>query len=213
MTPPSHSQAVLMSLPLPRAFYAQPTLTLARDLLGLTLWRRTDAGLCAGIIVETEAYISAIDPASHNYLRRSARSAVMFGPPGHAYIYLIYGMYHCLNIVAEPEGTSAAVLLRSLAPIAGLELMHARCPAARRATDLARGPGRLCRALGLTLAENGLALDGDALWLSITSPEHRLEGATIATSPRIGITRGADLPWRFYLQGHPAVSGPKAWRS
>ncbi len=194
-------------LPLPPAYYTQPTLVLARDLLGKTLWRRTADGVVSGIIVETEAYISACDPASHNYRRPTKRSQTMFGPPGHAYIYLTYGMYHCLNVVTEPPGQSAAVLIRAIAPVAGRELMAARCP--RRAPrDLGRGPGRLCQALALTIADNGLDLTGDALWLSHSPDMEPLDPARVATSTRIGISQGLDLPWRFFIRACRAVSGP-----
>jgi DNA-3-methyladenine glycosylase len=192
--------------PLPGAYYDQPTLVLARDLVGKTLWRRTAAGIVAGIIVETEAYISAIDPASHNYRRPTKRAATMFGPPGHAYVYLTYGMHHCLNVVTEPEGTSAAVLLRALAPTVGRDLMAARCPRAA-VRDLGRGPGRLCQALALTVGDNGADLAGPDLWLSHT-PNLTITPEQIATSARIGISQGIDLPWRFFLRGHPALSGP-----
>src|SRR5579884_1457925 len=134
--------------PLPRSYYDQPTLAIARDLLGKTLWRRTEEGVVGGIIVETEAYITAIDPASHNHARPMKRAAAMFGPPGRAYVYFTYGMYHCLNVVTEPEGQSAAVLLRAIQPIFGLELMARRRGATGSAIavrDLARGPGRLCQ--------------------------------------------------------------------
>ncbi len=103
---------------LPAAYYHAPTLDLARDLLGKTLWRQTLGGVVAGIIVETEAYILAIDPASHNHRKPSPRSRTMFGLPGHAYVYLTYGMHHCLNVVTEPEGVSAAILVRALMPTA-----------------------------------------------------------------------------------------------
>jgi len=121
-------------------------------------------------------------------------------------VYLTYGMHHCLNVVTEPDGISAAVLLRAIAPTHGRDLMAVRCPRAA-VRDLGRGPGRLCQALALTLADNGADLTGPDLWLSHTSgliitPDQ------IATSARIGISQGIDLPWRFFLRGHPALSGP-----
>ena len=195
-----------MAPPLPASFYAQPTLTIARELLGKSLWRRTADGIASGVIVETEAYISAIDPASHNYRRPSPRSTVMFGPPGRAYVYLIYGLYHCLNVVTEPAGSSAAVLIRALAPTAGLELMVRRCPPGRKTRDLARGPGRLCQALDITLAQNGVDLTGDILWISETPGRPALAHERIITATRIGISLGQDLPWRFFVEGEPAVS-------
>ncbi len=207
---------MMAPVPLPLEYFTQPTLDLARDMLGKTLWRRSAAGILGGMIVETEAYISAIDPASHNYRHPSPRAATMFGPPGHAYIYLTYGMYHCLNVVSEPEGQSAAVLIRALSPWHGIDQMQALSPKIARVSDLARGPGRLCRALALSRAQNGADLTGDVLWLSdsraLATHEDRGEGYQIATSPRIGISQGTDLLWRFYFKGHPAVSGPTAWR-
>ncbi|MBA3825404.1 MAG: DNA-3-methyladenine glycosylase [Ktedonobacterales bacterium] len=198
-----------MPAPLPHAYYTQPTLDIARDLLGKTLWRADATGIVAGVIVETEGYISAIDPASHNYRKPSKRSMTMFGPPGHAYVYLTYGMHHCLNVVTEPAGESAAVLIRAAAPLTGRDQMALRCPRCLP-RDLARGPGRLCAAFGLTIAQNGLDLTGDTLWISEPPNAEPLDPARIATSPRIGITQGIDLPWRFFIRDHPAVSGP-AW--
>lgn len=195
--------------PLAHAYYEQPTLDLARDLLGKTLWRADTVGVVGGIIVETEAYISAIDPASHNYRKPSKRSMTMFGPPGHAYIYLTYGMHHCLNVVTEPAGASAAVLIRAVGPTAGRDLMAARCPRCPT-RDLAKGPGRLCAAFDLTIAQNGIDLTGDVLWISESPDSDPLDPGQIATSARIGITQGIDLPWRFFIRDHPAVSGP-AW--
>lgn len=197
-----------ISLPLPRAFYAQPTVEVARALIGKTLTRRTTEGLVAGIIVETEAYVSASDPAAHGYSGKTARNAAMFGPPGHAYVYVSYGMHHCLNVVTEAEGTGAAVLVRALEPVHGVALMRRWRGEGMADRDLCRGPGRLCQALGISLAENEADLRGDALWLSETA------GMTIpvmlAASPRIGISRATDLPWRFYLPGSRYVSGRPA---
>jgi DNA-3-methyladenine glycosylase len=199
--------------PLPRSYYDQPTLAIARDLLGKTLWRRTEEGVVGGIIVETEAYITAIDPASHNYRRPTKRAAAMYGPPGHAYIYFTYGMYHCLNVVTEPDGQSAAVLLRAIQPTFGLDLMARRRGASKESRDLARGPGRLCQALALNLADNRADLTGDALWISETPDQPALASASIATSPRIGISQGVDLPWRFYIAGNASVSGLRLARA
>lgn len=195
------------SAPLPRDFYGQPTLDVARDLLGKALWRRTEAGVVGGIIVETEAYIAAIDPASHNYRRPTKRGMTMFGSAGHAYVYFTYGMHYCLNVVTEGAGISAAVLLRALVPIAGRELMVARCPRTSP-RDLCRGPARICQALALTTAEDGTDLTGDELWLSHAPKESALAAFEIGTSPRIGISRGMDLPWRFFVRGTSALSGP-----
>lgn len=189
---------------LSRAFYARPTLEVARDLLGKALWRRTADGLAGGIIVETEAYVAAIDPAAHAYRGKTPRNASMFAVPGTAYVYRSYGMHYCLNVVTEAEGVAAAVLLRALRPTVGLELMRARRGSAISDRDLARGPGRLCQALALTLADDGSDLLSDSLWLSEPTEPGEFR---IATTPRIGITRASDWPWRFVVVGDPYVSG------
>jgi DNA-3-methyladenine glycosylase len=131
----------------------------------------------------------------------------MYGAPGHAYMYFTYGMHHCLNCVTESEGVGAAVLLRALQPVAGIELMRARRGGAAD-RDLLRGPARLCQAFALTREEDGLDLTGNVLWLT-NNPAWQAD-ATIATSPRIGISRAVDLPWRYYLAGSPWVSGGAA---
>ncbi len=197
------------AVPLPRVYYQAPTLVIARDLVGKTLWRRDAAGLVGGVIAETEAYISAVDPASHNYTRPTRRAAVMYGAPGHAYIYQIFGVHYCLNVVTEPEGESAAVLIRALLPTVGIELMASRWPPGRPPRDLARGPGRVCRSLALTVRDNGADLTGDDLWISETPGGPPFGAGAVATSTRIGIARGVDLPWRFFARGSPAVSGPR----
>ncbi|HEY7984151.1 MAG TPA: DNA-3-methyladenine glycosylase, partial [Ktedonobacterales bacterium] len=184
------------------------TLEVARALIGKLIWRRTAAGLVAGAIVETEAYVSAMDAAAHGYGGITARTATMYGPPGHAYIYFTYGMHHCLNCVTEAEGVGAAVLLRALRPVAGLELMRQRRGANVAERDLLRGPARLCQALALTRADDGLDLTGGALWLT-DNPAWPAD-APIAAAPRIGISRAVDLPWRLYLEGSVWVSGTRA---
>jgi DNA-3-methyladenine glycosylase len=191
--------------PLPRAFYARPTLQVASDLLGKTLWRSTLEGVTAGMIVETEAYIAAIDPASHGYRGPTPRIRSSFGPAGYAYVYRSYGIHVCLNVVTETAGVGAAVLLRALQPTVGKELMRQR--RAGRTTDrnLLRGPGRLCQAMGITLADDGADLLGPTLWISETSgfPAAPL----VATTPRIGLSRATEWPWRFVLVGNGYVSG------
>ncbi len=190
--------------PLPRAFYARPTLEVAHDLIGKTLLRRTAEGLAGGMIVETEAYVAAIDPAAHAYRGETPRNHSMFGEPGLAYVYRSYGMHYCLNVVTEGVGVAAAVLIRAIRPQVGVELMRRRRGERVTERDLARGPGRLCQALALTTAEDGADLLGPALWLSETPG---LEGALpIATTPRVGITQAADWPWRFVVVGDPYVS-------
>jgi DNA-3-methyladenine glycosylase len=190
--------------PLPRTFYERPSVEVAHDLLGKTLWRRTEIGLTGGIIVETEAYDGANDPASHAWRGQTQRNAVMFGPPGYAYVYFTYGMHYCMNAVTGPVGQASAVLLRALQPIVGLELMRERRGEHIPDRDLARGPGRLCQALGITTADDGTDLAGDALWISETADAHDL---LIAATPRIGITRAADRPWRFVVCDNRYVSG------
>lgn len=175
-------------------------------MIGITLLRATPEGVSGGIIVETEGYLSAIDPAAHGYLRRTPRTRIMYGPPGYAYIYFSYGIHCMLNISTEPEGVGAAVLIRAIQPTVGLALIRQRRGEALPLRDLARGPGRLCAALGLSLAENGIPLTGETLWLDdqlSLAPD-----AMIATSTRIGISVGTALPWRWYLADSPFVSGP-----
>lgn len=193
--------------PLPRTFYDRPTLDVARALLGKTVVRVTTEGAVGGVIVETEAYIAAIDPAAHAYRGLTPRNRSMFGPPGHAYVYVSYGMHHCLNAVTESEGVAAAVLIRAIAPTFGLTLMRAQRGAAISDRELCRGPGRLCQALALTLADDGADLLGPNLYIADTL-EIPLDSAIIAT-PRIGITRAAEWPWRFVIVGNPFVSGKR----
>jgi DNA-3-methyladenine glycosylase len=190
--------------PLPHAFYDRPSVGVARDLLGKTLWRLTKAGLTAGIIVETEAYDGANDPASHAWRGQTQRNAIMFGPPCRAYVYFTYGMHYCINAVTGPEGQASAVLLRAIQPIVGLDIMSERRGTTIPDRDLARGPGRLCQALGITTADNGTDLTGDTLWVSETADAPDL---LIATTPRIGITRATERPWRFVVCDSRYVSG------
>lgn len=176
-----------------RDFYDRPAVEVAPDLLGRLLVHTTPGGLRMGRIVEVEAYLGPGDLAAHTSRGRTARTRAMFGPPGHAYVYLIYGMYHCINAVTGPEGSGTAVLLRAVAPVAGLEA----------ATN---GPGRLCRSMDITLDHYGADLCGDTLWLA---RDDAPPPAAIATSARIGVDYAgewADKPLRFYVEGHPAVS-------
>ena len=185
--------------PLPRAFYARDTVVVARALLGQRLVRVLNGQCVGGLICETEAYGGTDDPASHAY-RRTPRSAIMFGPPGMAYVYFIYGMHHCLNAVTACDGHPGAVLIRGIFPTEGIEIMRGQRP---RVADerLANGPGKLCRALGITLALNGVDLT-DNLELVITKGQAVTE-QEIITSPRIGV-RGEEetrtRPWRFVWQ-------------
>lgn len=200
---------------LSRDFYARDTLEAAQALLGKYLVRRLGGETLAGRIVETEAYIGRCDKACHAYnYRRTARTETLFAPPGTAYIYLIYGMYHCLNFVTEAEGEPAAVLLRALQPVAGAEAMarlrYGDKPLTPyRQKNFLNGPGKVCRALALTRAENGLDLTGDTLFLCDAPEDAGLPpfavpaGERIRTGPRIGVDyaeEARDFPWRFRLE-------------
>jgi DNA-3-methyladenine glycosylase len=197
---------------IPRALFGQAPEVVAPQLLGKILARRTDAGWLAGRIVEVEAYLgphitATPDPAAHSFRGVTPRNRVMFGPPGHAYVYFIYGMYDCVNVTCEPEGLAGAILIRALEPLLGLEEMarNRKLPPSASPAKLTGGPGRLCRALAITRADsNGLDL------LSRQSPlQLRDDGypaMPIETSTRIGIRHAADLPLRFSLAGHPCVS-------
>lgn len=184
---------------LPRRFYAAPTVDVARALLGKVLVHAETAG----IIVETEAYLGGDDLAAHSARGITPRTQVIFGPPGHAYVYFIYGMYECLNLVAEPDGTPGCVLIRALEPVAGIDLMRARRPRAKRVEDLARGPGRLTLAMGITRALNGADVTRGEL--TVREPAEAREIA-IAVSLRIGIRHCADWPLRFTIAGNLFVS-------
>jgi DNA-3-methyladenine glycosylase len=190
---------------LKRSFYERPTIEVARALLGKVLVH----GETAGIIVETEAYLGGDDLASHSARGVTNRTRVIFGPPGHAYVYLIYGMYECLNIVAEPAGQPGCVLVRALEPVAGIEIMRQRRPAVRKLEDLASGPGKLTLALGITRAHNGADLTRGPLVVREPAVPRAFE---VAVTPRIGIAKCADLPLRFAIRnagprGRPLVAG------
>ena len=175
--------------PLSHSFYARPTVEVARDLLGKVIRH----GQAAARIVETEAYLGIDDAAAHSARGLTPRTRVIFGPPGRAYVYLIYGLHHCLNIVAEPEGVAGCVLIRAVEPIAAA--------AGEKASY--NGPGKLTRALGITLDHYGADLTRGPLTVH---PQTRSERFEIAVSPRIGITKSADLPLRFFIRGNRFVS-------
>jgi DNA-3-methyladenine glycosylase len=180
----------------PRWFWELDVLQAAQLALGMVLARRLDGTVIRGRIVEIEAYGGAHDPASHAHHGRTPRNAVMFGPPGMAYIYFIYGMHHCLNIVTGPEGVASALLVRALEPLANA---HGRLD----------GPARVCAALKLDRSLNGEPLDGDVLWLEPGSSP--LPPTQVLTSPRIGIAyagEAARWPWRFSIRGNHYVSRP-----
>lgn len=175
-----------MAQPLPRSFYARPTIEVARALLGKILTH----GEISGRIVETEAYLGIDDAAAHSARGITDRTRVIFGPPGHAYVYLIYGMYECLNLVAEPEGVSGCVLIRALEPLTGVK-------------GLTNGPGKLTRAFGITRRHNGMDVTRGPLSVSEPDQEEHFE---IGVSKRIGITKSVDLPLRFVIKGNQHVS-------
>jgi DNA-3-methyladenine glycosylase len=184
---------------LPRRFYERGTVDVARDLLGKVLVH----GKTAGIIVETEAYVGGDDLASHSAAGITDRTRVIFGPAGHAYVYLSYGMHECMNIVAEKAGVPGAVLIRALEPIEGLDVMRRRRPKARTDRDLASGPGKLTRALAITLKHSGVDVTRGDLVVVERGGEHLFQ---IAVTPRIGITKCAELPLRFLIKGNRFVS-------
>ncbi|MCS7172106.1 MAG: DNA-3-methyladenine glycosylase [Armatimonadetes bacterium] len=189
--------------PLPRSFFARPTLQVARELVGALLVRVLPDGVrLVGRLVEVEAYLGPQDPASHAY-RRTARSAVMWGPPGIAYVYFTYGNHHCINVVTEPEGVPGAVLLRAAEPLEGLEAMRG-LRGVEEVRLLTSGPGRLTQAFAIDLSWNGADLTRPGpLYLAAGIPPRRL----LAT-PRIGIRRARDRPWRFVDPESPFLSRP-----
>jgi len=207
----------------PRSFYARPTLLVARELVGKVLVRRSREGVTSGKIVEVEAYIGEDDPACHAAPGPTPRNQPLYGDPGHAYVYFNYGVHHMFNVVTEPRGMPAAILVRALEPIEGIELMRRRrsegradkAAGGRRQAGgrpeipiehLCRGPGNLTRAMGITLAENRLDLCGRKLFIE----DRGLEVGKIAWSPRIGINVGGERRWRCHVVGSKAVSGRRA---
>jgi DNA-3-methyladenine glycosylase len=185
---------------LPRSFYNRPTIEVARGLLGKILVH----GETAGRIVETEAYLGGDDLAAHSARGITERTRVIFGPPGHAYVYFIYGMYECLNLVAERAGHPGCVLIRALEPVAGIELMQKRRPAAKKIEDLASGPGKLTLAMGITRELNGRDITRGPLVVREPAEKKEIE---ILVTPRIGITKSPERPLRFLLKGNRFVSG------
>jgi DNA-3-methyladenine glycosylase len=184
-------------LTLAHAFYDRPVVEVARALLGCVVRH----GSTAGVIVETEAY-HMDEPACHAYVGLTARTSTLFGPPGRAYVYRSYGIHSLLNAVCEPEGVGAAVLIRALEPLEGLELMRAR----RGVDDLCSGPGKLTQALGITLEENGTDLAAGPV--AIEAPPPGWSSLDVVAGTRIGITKAVELPWRFCVAGNRSVSRP-----
>jgi DNA-3-methyladenine glycosylase len=221
---------------LPREFFDRPSTTVAPDLLGCVLWHESPEGLVAVRLVEVEAYQGASDPASHAYRGQTARNKVMFGPPGHVYVYFTYGMHFCANLVCQRAGQAEAVLLRAGEVVAGAELAARRRARenglgpngeaegnggaaindqhrngrTRRAVDLARGPARLCQALDIDRQLDGadVCQPGSPLGIGLARPsDSAVAGqAVISTGPRVGISQAADRPWRYWLAGDGHVS-------
>jgi len=193
------SRSIRMPRLLNRRFFARSVHAVASDLIGATLLCRG----VGGIIVEVEAYHHT-DPAAHSYRGRTPRNAVMFGPPGHAYVYRSYGIHWCLNFVCEPAGSASAVLIRALQPTDGVPTMRRR----RGLGDerlLCSGPGRVGQALGITGDDNGRALE-----LPVFNLRARISAPAIAVGPRIGISLAVEQPWRYGLEGSPFLSKPFA---
>jgi DNA-3-methyladenine glycosylase len=200
------AQATVVS----RALFLDPPDVVARKLLGKLLVRSGE--LLVARIVEVEAYFGESDPAAHSFAGKTARNAVLFGPPGHAYVYFVYGMHFCLNVSCEPEGLAGCVLLRALQPLCGLEAMAiarglaAPVRASKALSSLTSGPGRLCQAFGVTRARDNC--------VDLTAPESDLQilddgfiAGEVLVTPRIGISKDAERAARFLLAGNPFVSG------
>ena len=195
-------------LTLPREFFARGSTDVAPDLLGCVLECDSTAGPVAVRVTEVEAYRGLHDPASHAYRRQSLRNGVMFGPPGYAYVYQIYGLHFCVNLVCQPEGTAEAVLVRAGEVVTGVEVARARRPAARAENQLARGPALLCQVLAIDRRFDGTDVCAPSSPLRILGPgpSGPPEAAMIRSGPRVGITKAADFPWRFWIDGDPTVS-------
>ncbi len=193
---------------LAREFFDRPATQVAPDLLGCVLWHDSEAGRVAVRLVEVEAYAGAADPASHAFRGQTARNAVMFGPPGHVYVYFTYGMHFCVNLVCEPAGQASAVLLRAGEVVDGARLAARRRPGRSRAIDLARGPARLCQALGIDRSLDGADACGAGSPLGVgPGPAGTTGPLQVSTGPRVGISQAADWPLRFWLAGDGHVSG------
>jgi DNA-3-methyladenine glycosylase len=210
---------------IPRDFFARPSVPVAPELLGCVLEHETEAGLVAVELTEVEAYAGASDPASHAYRGKTARNAVMFGPPGHAYVYFTYGMHFCVNLVCLGNGSASAVLLRAGRVIAGEELARARrtgepkgvrvdgSPREKTAVtfrDLARGPARLCQALDIDRSLDGADVCVADSPLRMRWPDARTTARSaeikVLSGPRVGVSTAAEIPWRFWIEGEPTVS-------
>jgi DNA-3-methyladenine glycosylase len=223
---------------LPRSFFDDPAVAVAPRLLGCVLSAYSADGVVAVRVTEVEAYMGEADPASHAYHGRTRRNGVMYGEPGHAYVYFTYGMHFCVNLVCQPEGTASAVLLRAGAVVAGSALARRRRLAARRPgagagagggggsglvdRDLARGPARLCQALSIDRAFDGADVcdPAGALRVSAGAAAGAVDAAggaagvapgQVRSGPRVGVSTAATVPWRFWIAGDPSVSAYRAW--
>ena len=196
-------ETTILYEPIPREFYEKHVVDVSKNLLGKLLIRVYNQHVLIGRIVETEAYRGEDDPASHAYRGRTPRNAIMFGKPGVAYIYLIYGMYHCLNVIAEPEGHAAGVLIRAIEPLKGVEIMK-QLRGTKKTKILTNGPGKLAKALAIDKSFNGVDLTRrNALFIA---HQHQKETFDIVETTRVGIKVGLDRKWRFYIKGNVFVS-------
>lgn len=186
-----------------RSFFARPTVELAQNLLGTVLLHRTPRELLAARIVETEAYLGEHDLAAHSHAGRTPRTRVIFGAPGHAYVFTIYGMHRCLNVVAEPDGTPGCVLIRALEPLCGVAAMRVNRLGVERLADLANGPGKLTSAMAIGMQQNGADLLAGPL--TIRRFQHQ-RPITIQATPRVGISKSRDLILRFLIADNECVS-------
>lgn len=195
-------------VPLPRSFYEPSAAIVAPRLLGQILVRRRRRQTLAALIVETEAYLSN-DPACHGFRAETPRNRSMYGPPGHAYVYFIYGNHWCVNAVCCPKGCAEAVLIRAVEPVGGLDHMRRHRPVVTN-TSLTNGPAKLCEAMDITRAQDAADLcdNGSPLWIA-NHPDHKsylLAHGPMITTTRVGITKAAEMPLRFYLSGSQWVS-------
>ena len=197
---------------LPRGFYDRDPRRVCRELLGKVLVRTEGRKYLAARIVEVEAYLGKGDGASHSFIGRTARNAVLFGPPGHAYVYFIYGTHYCLNVSCLPDGVAGGILFRAVEPLVGIDAMAkargVELNGQRNLRNLTSGPGRLAEAFGITRErDNEKDLASSASDLFIADAGYHVP--KILTTPRIGITKATSRPWRYVIAGNPFVSGPK----
>ena len=193
--------------PINRRFYTRDTLKIAKAILGKVLVRRTPLGILTGKIVETEAYRGTDDPASHSFRGKTGRNKVMFGKPGITYVYFTYGNHHCLNIVTEKSDIPAAVLIRAIEPLKGIETMK-RNRSVEKIIEVASGPGKLTKAFQITREDNNIDITDSSSNIGIYTPVGDKSFQIVQTT-RIGIRLAQEFPWRFYIKGNPHVSNRK----